>query len=98
MQWIEGVRLTQLPPEEIQQLVKVGQEAFLVQLLEVRTCMWGPRSTAAFISVCAGAMRGMVGPCDAPTKRRTQIAPHSPSDRFLSRRPSPRQGRKQMQT
>jgi len=36
MQWIEGVKLTTLSPEEIRDLVKVGQEAFLVQLLEVR--------------------------------------------------------------
>lgn len=36
MQWIEGVKLTTLGPEEIRDLVKVGQEAFLVQLLEVR--------------------------------------------------------------
>ena len=36
MEWIEGVKLTTLEPEEIRGLVKVGQEAFLVQLLEVR--------------------------------------------------------------
>ena len=36
MQWIEGVKLTTLAPDEIRDLVKVGQEAFLVQLLEVR--------------------------------------------------------------
>lgn len=35
MEWIEGVKLTTLSPEEIRGLVKVGQEAFLVQLLEV---------------------------------------------------------------
>lgn len=35
MEWIEGVKLTTLTPEEIRGLVKVGQEAFLVQLLEV---------------------------------------------------------------
>lgn len=36
MEWIEGVKLTTLSPDEIRGLVKVGQEAFLVQLLEVR--------------------------------------------------------------
>jgi hypothetical protein len=36
MEWIEGVKLTTLAPEEIRDLVKVGQEAFLIQLLEVR--------------------------------------------------------------
>jgi len=36
MEWIQGVKLTTLAPEEIQDLVKVGQEAFLIQLLEVR--------------------------------------------------------------
>lgn len=35
MEWITGVKLTTLPPDEIQDLVGVGQEAFLVQLLEV---------------------------------------------------------------
>ena len=35
MEWIQGVKLTTLSPEEIQDLVKVGQEAFLIQLLEV---------------------------------------------------------------
>jgi len=35
MEWIEGVKLTTLAPDEIRDLVKVGQEAFLIQLLEV---------------------------------------------------------------
>lgn len=35
MEWITGVKLTTLPPDEIRDLVGVGQEAFLVQLLEV---------------------------------------------------------------
>jgi predicted unusual protein kinase regulating ubiquinone biosynthesis (AarF/ABC1/UbiB family) len=35
MEWITGVKLTTLPPDEIMDLVGVGQEAFLVQLLEV---------------------------------------------------------------
>ncbi|KAF5837147.1 hypothetical protein DUNSADRAFT_4767 [Dunaliella salina] len=35
MEWIEGVKLITLPPEEIRQYVKVGQEAFLTQLLEI---------------------------------------------------------------
>ena len=36
MEWIQGVKLTTLEPAEIRDLVKVGQEAFLIQLLEVR--------------------------------------------------------------
>lgn len=49
MQWIEGVKLTTLAPEEIRDLVKVGQEAFLVQLLEVRKGMrYGSSLCAAF--------------------------------------------------
>jgi hypothetical protein len=36
MEWIQGVKLTTLAPDEINDLVKVGQEAFLIQLLEVR--------------------------------------------------------------
>lgn len=35
MEWVSGVKLTTLEPEEIRQLAAVGQEAFLVQLLEV---------------------------------------------------------------
>jgi predicted unusual protein kinase regulating ubiquinone biosynthesis (AarF/ABC1/UbiB family) len=35
MEWVTGVKLTTLPPDEIRTLVGVGQEAFLVQLLEV---------------------------------------------------------------
>lgn len=35
MEWVTGVKLTTLEPEEIRRLVGVGQEAFLVQLLEV---------------------------------------------------------------
>ena len=35
MEWVTGVKLTQLPPQEVRDLVKVGQEAFLVQLLEI---------------------------------------------------------------
>jgi hypothetical protein len=50
MEWIEGVKLTTLTPEEIRDLVKVGQEAFLVQLLEVRreAEMWGSWCGALF--------------------------------------------------
>lgn len=35
MEWVTGVKLTTLSPEEIRSLVKVGQEAFLTQLLEI---------------------------------------------------------------
>ncbi|DBB04853.1 TPA: hypothetical protein ACH3X3_010141 [Trebouxia sp. C0006] len=35
MDWVTGVKLTGLPPEEIRCLVATGQEAFLTQLLEV---------------------------------------------------------------
>lgn len=35
MEWVTGVKLTTLEPPEIRSLVGVGQEAFLVQLLEV---------------------------------------------------------------
>lgn len=35
MEWVTGVKLTTLPSDEIRDLVGVGQEAFLVQLLEV---------------------------------------------------------------
>ncbi|KAJ9519587.1 hypothetical protein QJQ45_000673 [Haematococcus lacustris] len=35
MEWVTGVKLTALQPEEIRGLVKVGQAAFLTQLLEI---------------------------------------------------------------
>jgi predicted unusual protein kinase regulating ubiquinone biosynthesis (AarF/ABC1/UbiB family) len=35
MEWVTGVKLTTLPSDEVRSLVGVGQEAFLVQLLEV---------------------------------------------------------------
>ncbi len=35
MEWVTGVKLTTLPAEEIRALVKVGQAAFLTQLLEI---------------------------------------------------------------
>ena len=35
MDFVRGVKLSTLPPEEIRRLVKVGQDAFLVQLLEI---------------------------------------------------------------
>jgi aarF domain-containing kinase len=35
MEWVTGVKLTQLPGQQIRDIVKVGQEAFLVQLLEI---------------------------------------------------------------
>jgi hypothetical protein len=35
MEWVTGVKLTTLEPEEVRQLVRVGQEAFLTQLLDI---------------------------------------------------------------
>jgi aarF domain-containing kinase len=35
MEWVPGVKLTTLPQEEVRSLVKIGQEAFLIQLLEI---------------------------------------------------------------
>lgn len=35
MEWVTGVKLTGLPTQDIQDLVKIGQEAFLLQLLEI---------------------------------------------------------------
>ncbi len=35
MEWVPGVKLTRLPPEEIRELVPVGQAAFLTQLLDM---------------------------------------------------------------
>ena len=35
MEWVTGVKLTTLPQDEIKALARVGQEAFLTQLLEI---------------------------------------------------------------
>ena len=40
MQWVPGVKLTTLPPDEIKALAKIGQEAFLTQLLEIGVSLW----------------------------------------------------------
>jgi len=34
-EWVDGIKLSDCPPEEIKELIKVGQECFLVQLLQV---------------------------------------------------------------
>merc|ERR1719502_2450453 len=34
-QWVDGVKLSECPPDEIRELIKIGQECFLVQLLQV---------------------------------------------------------------
>lgn len=34
-EWVDGVKLTQCSPEEIQSLIGIGQEAFLHQLLNI---------------------------------------------------------------
>jgi predicted unusual protein kinase regulating ubiquinone biosynthesis (AarF/ABC1/UbiB family) len=34
-EWIDGVKLSQCPPEEIREYIAVGQECFLTQLLQV---------------------------------------------------------------
>ena len=72
MQWIEGVKLTTLAPEEIRDLVKVGQEAFLVQLLEV----WRGEKRLKF------DLRRILASTD-----RT-ISLHSLTDRLFPRRPA----------
>ena len=35
MEWVTGTKLSLLPKDEVRQLAKVGQEAFLTQLLEI---------------------------------------------------------------
>jgi len=34
-EWVDGVKLSQCSPEEIRELISIGQEAFLIQLLQV---------------------------------------------------------------
>jgi len=34
-EWVDGTKLSELPPAELRELVSVGQEAFLVQLLQI---------------------------------------------------------------
>lgn len=43
MEWITGVKLTSLQPEEVRALVKVGQESFLTQLLSIGFMHGGER-------------------------------------------------------
>jgi predicted unusual protein kinase regulating ubiquinone biosynthesis (AarF/ABC1/UbiB family) len=33
-EWVDGVKLSECEPEEIKELIAIGQEAFLVQLLQ----------------------------------------------------------------
>lgn len=40
MEWVTGVKLASLPAAEIRALVKVGQEAFLTQLLDIGAQPW----------------------------------------------------------
>jgi hypothetical protein len=54
MEWVTGVKLTTLEPPEIRSLVGVGQEAFLVQLLEIGFIHGDPHPGA-------GALRGGPG-------------------------------------
>ena len=57
MEWIQGVKLTTLAPDEINDLVKVGQEAFLIQLLEVRAEEVRRAAGSAAIKMYAGPQR-----------------------------------------
>lgn len=41
MEWITGVKLTTLTAPEIRELIKVGQECFLEQLLSIGECPRG---------------------------------------------------------
>lgn len=34
-EWVDGTSLKKLPPEEVRELIKIGQDAFLTQLLQV---------------------------------------------------------------
>jgi len=78
MEWIQGVKLTTLEPAEIRDLVKVGQEAFLIQLLEVRKAEEGRRAEfAAVFSL----------PPTSPHSLMSALHPYSPSH---SPRPSHR--------
>ncbi len=54
MEWVTGVKLTSLPPEEIRTLIKVGQEAFLTQLLVVGYIHGDPHGGMFFGVGCFG--------------------------------------------
>lgn len=53
MEWVTGVKLTGLAPEEIRRLVAAGQEAFLTQLLEVGFFHGDPHP-GNLLKVCSG--------------------------------------------
>ena len=62
MEWVTGVKLTTLPPAEVRELVRVGQEAFLTQLLDVGFFHGGECSYL----VEPGLARGCVGGAGRP--------------------------------
>ena len=39
-EWIDGVKLSDCPPEEIKELIPLAQEVFLTQLLQVCSTCW----------------------------------------------------------
>ena len=43
-QWVDGIKLSDCEPGEIKELTKIGQEAFLVQLLQVTRPLTRPLS------------------------------------------------------
>jgi hypothetical protein len=55
MDWLTGVELTTLEPAELRELVKVGQEAFLIQLLDIGFFHGGEREPSAGGAAAGGA-------------------------------------------
>ena len=43
-EWVDGIKLSDCEPGEIKELTKIGQEAFLVQLLQVTRPLTRPLS------------------------------------------------------
>ena len=78
MEWVTGVKLTGLPPAEIQRLVAAGQEAFLTQLLEVGFFHGDPHP-GNLLKVGAPSLP----PPPYPTPLRTQPLHSLPSWTFL---------------
>lgn len=93
MEWVSGVKLTTLPPEEIRSLVGVGQEAFLVQLLEIGFIHGDPHPGER-----AGYARGLRSPGNRGARTRhgrigetgVPAAPHAPAPLIVASSPETR--------
>ena len=81
MDWLTGVKLTTLDPAEVRELVKVGQEAFLIQLLDIGFFHGGEgegfRSRLLSLSCWAGCFLLSGSPAAGPPTAASHQRPNS---------------------